>query len=96
MEDSDGYVSSGREECETDEEEETIEQGVIQRLRARGNQSWRDLFSGRRETPEPLVQDDSNFKRLMYWTCIEYSGFPNRVNHAVATHRQVDMFVGRL
>ena len=37
---------------------------------------------------EPLVQDDdSNYQRRMYWTCIQDSGFPNRVNHAVAAHR---------
>lgn len=37
---------------------------------------------------EPLVQDDdSNYQRKMYWTCIQDSGFPNRVNHAVASHR---------
>ena len=57
-------------------EDGTEEKGVI---RGRG------LFSGRRETLEPLVQDDSNY--MYYWTCIEDSGFPNRVNHAVATHR---------
>ena len=37
---------------------------------------------------EPLVQDDeTNFLRKMYWTCIQDSGFPNRVNHAVASTR---------
>lgn len=34
---------------------------------------------------EPLVQDDSNYMRKMYWTCIQDSGFPHRVNHAVAS-----------
>ena len=34
---------------------------------------------------EPLVQDDSNYQRKMYWTCIQDSGFPHRVNHAVAS-----------
>ncbi len=37
---------------------------------------------------EPLVQDDeTNYLRKMYWTCIQESGFPNRVNHAVASLR---------
>lgn len=35
---------------------------------------------------EPLVQDDeTNYLRKMYWTCVLDSGFPNRVNHAVAS-----------
>lgn len=38
---------------------------------------------------EPIVQDDSNFVRKMYWSCIQDSGFPHRVNHAVAAHRSV-------
>lgn len=33
---------------------------------------------------EPIVQDDSHYLRKMYWTCIQDSGFPHRVNHAVA------------
>lgn len=46
------------------------------------------------EAPEePLVQDDSNFVRKMYWSCIQDSGFPHRVNHAVAAERLVDCFV---
>ena len=40
------------------------------------------------EIPDkPLIQDDSNFIRKMYWSHITDSGFPNRVNHAVAAHR---------
>ena len=39
--------------------------------------------------PKPLVQSDEDYSRLMYWTCIQDSGFPNRVNHAVATHRYI-------
>lgn len=35
---------------------------------------------------QPLVQDDSNFSRKMYWSCIQDGGFPHRVNHAVASH----------
>lgn len=47
------------------------------------------------ETPEePLVQDDSNYIRKMYWSCIQDSGFPHRVNHAVASHRFVWNVVG--
>ena len=43
------------------------------------------------ESPEePIVQDDSNFVRKMYWSCIQDSGFPHRVNHAVAAHRSVE------
>ena len=38
-------------------------------------------------TPEPLVQDDTNFCRKMYWSFIADSGFPNRVNHAVASQK---------
>lgn len=38
---------------------------------------------------EPIVQDDSNFVRKMYWSCIQDSGFPHRVNHAVAAQRLV-------
>lgn len=37
--------------------------------------------------PEPLVQDNSNYLRKMYWSCVPDSGFPNRVNHAVAAHQ---------
>ena len=38
---------------------------------------------------EPIVQDDSNYLRKMYWSCIQESGFPHRVNHAVAAHKSV-------
>lgn len=41
------------------------------------------------EPQEPIVQDDSNFLRKMYWTCIQDGGFPHRVNHAVAVHKLV-------
>lgn len=34
---------------------------------------------------EPLVQDDSNYLRKMYWACVQDCGFPHRVNHAVAS-----------
>lgn len=40
-----------------------------------------------------LVQDDSNYARKLYWTCVEDSGFPNRVNHAVAAHRCVCIYI---
>lgn len=40
------------------------------------------------EIPDkPLIQDDSNYLRKMYWTCIQDSGFPYRVNHAVCSRQ---------
>ena len=82
MEDLVGFVY----EIDPENGEET---GILRRIF--DTPHWKSLLSWRRETQEPLVQDDT---RLMYWTCIQDSGFPSRVNHAVATHRQVDMFVG--
>jgi len=91
--DKDGaYVSSGGEyeddDIEDIEEDERARQFDIF-FRFGLHSPLRMLASRERgnSRPEPLVQSDSDYSRLMYWTCIQDSGFPNRVNHAVATHR---------
>ena len=61
---------------------EEIEQRIVQNARASGN-----LLN----TPDPQIQDHSVYMRFLFWSFIEDSGFPDRVNHAVAAHRQVDI-----
>ena len=64
-----------------DGQEERRRIGMFRRAwRAR----WQRVRAG---TPPPLVPDDSNYVRKLFWTKFNESGFPNRVNHAVASHR---------
>ncbi len=84
-------------ESSADEAEEG-ENAPSDTLRQRGASSARirRLFGlGPSESPpEPLVQDNSNYCRKMYWSYIPDSGFPNRVNHAVAAHRSGEVALG--
>ena len=60
-----------------------------------GNEGWRyrAFFCNNKLPHKSSVQDYSNYTRSMYWTCEQDSGFPNRVNHAVATHRWVHVWL---
>lgn len=50
--------------------------------------AWRARWQRMQEgTPPPLVPDNSNYVRKLFWTRYLESGFPYRVNHATAPHR---------
>ncbi len=93
FDDNEAYESSKSEEEEEEKEDEGNEgegANIADIIFHLGLRSRLRMLAGGNEVEnqvEPLVQDDSNYSRLMYWTCIQDSGFPNRVNHAVATHR---------
>ncbi len=65
---------------------EGIEQ-ARRRARAALRSILRVRYRGQSSTPPPIQQIDSNYVRKLFWSQYPESGFPPRVNHAVATHR---------
>ena len=55
------------------------------RSRARTRRRRRHQSSSSSEE-EGEIDTDSQYERRFFWTCCRDSGFPNRVNHAVAAH----------
>lgn len=62
-----------------------------QGLRNLFRRAWRTRVQRATEgTPPPIVQKDSDYERKLFWTQYPDSGFPPRVNHAVAAHQNSD------
>ena len=55
------------------------------RSRARNRRRKRHQSSSSSEEEEE-IDTDPQYERRFFWTCCRDSGFPNRVNHAVAAH----------
>ena len=50
-----------------------------------------EIEQGIIQNPRASGNQRSIYMRCLFWSVIEDSGFPDRVNQAVATHRQVDI-----
>lgn len=57
--------------------------GMGQVFRRAWRARWQRVRAG---TPPPILQKDSNYTRKLFWSQYPDSGFPPRVNHAVAAH----------
>lgn len=69
--------------AEAEAEGEANRIGILRRAwRAR----WQRVRAG---TPPPIVQKDANYTRKLFWSQFPESGFPPRVNHAVAAYKYV-------
>ncbi len=66
--------------AEAEEDEGRARDALRRALRAH----WHRV---RPETPPPIVQDNTNYTRKLFWSQYPDSGFPPRVNHAVAPYR---------
>ena len=60
------------------------------RARRRRRRDHLSSSSEEEEDDERSEEDPQIYERQFFWTCYRESGFPNRVNHAVASHRDAD------
>ena len=60
------------------------------RARRRRRRDHLSSSSEEEEEEERSEEDPQIYERQFFWTCYRESGFPNRVNHAVASHRDAD------
>ena len=60
------------------------------RARRRRRRDHLSSSSEEEEEEERSEEDPQIYERQFFWTCYRESGFPNRVNHAVAAHRDAD------
>ncbi len=58
--------------------------GMRNALRRAWRARWQRVRQG---TPPPIVQTDLNYTRKLFWSQYPESGFPPRVNHAVAAYK---------